>query len=110
MTYARLASPDRKVPRGRRARARSGSAVEATHLLHRGTQVVARELRVLDEAVALLADLGAAPVDDRHPVRLDQRIVVVADRDEPVPLRLGEEAVPARVVGGRIGAAEHTGY
>src|SRR5437762_3174740 len=85
------------------------SAVETAYLLHRGSQVITRQLWILDEAIVPITDFVTGRVDDRDLIGLDQSEVVVAVGDEPVPLRVGEEAVPTGVVGRRIGATEQLG-
>src|SRR3979411_2871103 len=64
--------------------------VEAAHLVERGPQAIARERRVLEEAVVPVANLIARREDDRDAIRLDQGVVAVAGRDEPGPLLVGE--------------------
>src|SRR5204863_642550 len=81
-------------------------SVEPAHLLEGGPQLVPRELGVLDEAIVLVADLVPGRVDDCDLVGLEQGVLAGAQRDEPIPLRVGEETLSTRVVRGRIDAAE----
>src|SRR5258705_2898258 len=88
---------------------RSPLPVETTHLLQRRLNDIAGERWLGDESIAPVANLVAGGEDDGHSVGLDQGEVLIARRDEPVPLRVREEAVPARGVRGRIRAAEKLG-
>src|SRR5215510_15523246 len=83
--------------------------IEAPHLPKRRPQTVLGKGRTRDEAIPPVADLVAGGIDDRHLVGLEKREVGVAGGDEPVPLRVGEETLPTRVVGGGIRAPEELG-
>ena len=103
---ARRARVTWSIADGRVAGAAAPLSVEPAHLSQRRPQGVVGERRVSDETIVAVADLLARRADDDQPFGLDHGEVGAAADDEPVPLPVGEEAVPTRVVGRWIRAAE----
>src|SRR5262249_56005252 len=68
-----------------------------------------RGRRPVDGQMAGVAPLVARGIHDGDLLRLEEGEVVVAQGDEPLPLRVGEKTLAARVVRGGILAAEQLG-